>query len=321
MSDDNTQDRAQWLEARKRYIGGSDAAAIMGLSPWSTPVELWMEKTGRSVKAPPDAARERVFARGKKLEPIIIDMVVDKLRGQGHEVELVAKNQRYTDPEFPFMSCEIDMELRIDGELVNGDAKSVHGFARRKWGAEDTEDIPIEYAAQFMHGLMVTPGNRQRCLVAALIGLDDVAIYWLHRDEETIAAMRAKEVEFWQDCVLGGVMPDPMVFNDIKVLFPSDNGQAIEATADIADKVKQLAEIKARIKTWEASEEELKFEVSEFISPNARLTFNGKELASWKGQDETRLDTTAFKEAHPALFAEFTRTKTIRVLRLKKAKQ
>ena len=319
MSDDNTQDRAQWLEARKRYIGGSDAAAIMGLSPWSTPVELWMEKTGRSVKALPDAARERVFARGKKLEPIIIDMVVDKLRGQGHEVELVAKNQRYTDPEFPFMSCEIDMELRIDGELVNGDAKSVHGFARRKWGAEDTEDIPIEYAAQFMHGLMVTPGNRQRCLVAALIGLDDVAIYWLHRDEETIAAMRAKEVEFWQDCVLGGVMPDPMVFNDIKVLFPSDNGQAIEATADIADKVKQLAEIKARIKTWEASEEELKFEVSEFISPNARLTFNGKELASWKGQDDTRLDTALFKASHPALFTEFSRTKVIRVLRLKKA--
>lgn len=313
-------DRDLWLENRKRYIGGSDAAAIMGVSPWATPVELWMQKTGQLSPPPVDPARERMFARGKRLEPIIVEMAIDKLRGQGHTVELVARNQRYVDPEFPFLSAEIDMELMIDGELVNGDAKSVHGFARRKWGEEETEDIPIEYAAQFMHGLMVTPGNRQRCVVAALIGLDDVAIYWLNRDDETIAAMRAKEVAFWNDCVLGGAMPDPIVFNDIKALFPRDNGAAIEATADIAEKVKQLADIKARIKSLEDAEEALKFEIADFISPNARLTFHGRELASWKAQLTRRLDSKALATAHPAIAEAFTVSTDVRVLRLKKEK-
>ena len=314
-----SESRADWLEARKRYIGGSDAAAIMGLSPWATPVELWLEKTGQKQKAVPDPIREKMFARGKKLEPFIIEMAIDKLRERGHAVELIATNRRHVDPEHEFLSCEIDMELSIDGELVNGDAKSVHGFARRKWGEEDTEEIPVEYAAQFMHGLMIT--GRSRCLVAALIGLDDVAIYWLNRDDETIAAMREKEIAFWNDCVLGGVMPDPMVFNDIKILFPLDNGLAIEASAEIAEKVKQLSEIKAQIKTWEESEEALKFEIAEFISPNSRLTFNGKEIASWKGQEDTRLDQPSFKAAFPELFVKFSNTKTVRVLRLKKAKQ
>jgi hypothetical protein len=75
----------------------------------------------------------------------------------------------------------------------------VTGFARKKWGEVDTEDVPIEYAAQFMHGLMVT--GRRMCLVAALRSFDDVDLYWTLRDDETIAGMREKLVDFWLDHV------------------------------------------------------------------------------------------------------------------------
>lgn len=319
---------------RSQFLGGSDAAAVMGVSPWNTPVELWMQKTGRKPRDIPDAQRQRIYDRGHKLEPFIREMVIDKLVDLGLRVELVATNERYRDPEFPFLSCEIDFELRLwgpmeinddevvfDGELINCDAKSVTGFARKKWGLENTEDVPIEYAAQFMHGLMVSPGQRPCCLVAALRSFDDVDIFWTMRDEETIAAMRPKLVSFWVDHVLADVAPDPLTFNDIKALFPLDNGLAVEATQEIADKVAQLAQIKAQIKTWEESEEALKFEVAEYISPHTRLTFEGRDLLTWKGQNDTRLDTTAFKEAHPEMFSEFTRTKVVRVLRFPKSKK
>lgn len=319
---------------RSLFLGGSDAAAVMGVSPWNTPVELWMKKTGRTPRDLPDARRQKIYDRGHKLEPFIRDMVIDKLEDLGLRVELVAINQRYVDPEHLFLSCEIDFELRVwgvieingldvefDGELINCDAKSVGGFARKKWGEENTEDVPIEYAAQFMHGLMVSPGQRQRCLVAALRSFDDVDIFWTLRDDETIAAMRPKLVSFWVDHVQADVAPDPLNFNDIKALFPLDNGLAIEATQDIADKVAQLAQIKAQLKTWEESEEALKFEIAEFISPHTRLTFGGRDLLTWKGQNDTRLDITEFKEAHPELFSEFARTKVVRVLRFVKAKK
>jgi len=317
---------------RSRFLGGSDAAAVMGLSPWATPVELWMQKTHRVPPEVIDPVRQRMFDRGHKLEPFIREMAITKLEDMGLEVELVAVNERYVDPDHPFLSCEIDFELRVTGEIeiggevyvldhehINCDAKSVSGFARKKWGETDSEDVPIEYAAQFMHGLGIT--GRGKCLVAALRSFDDVDIFWTLRDDETIAVMREKAVRFWNDHVLGDTPPDPIDFSDIKLMFPMDNGHAIEATPEIAAKVVQLADVKARIKDFEEAEEALTFEIADFISPNALLTFEGKEIASWKGQGHSSFRAKDFKEAHPALSAEFTKLQTVRVLRLKKGKK
>jgi putative phage-type endonuclease len=303
---------------RSTFLGGSDAAAVLGVSPYWTPVELWMEKTGQR-KEVISKEQQRRFDRGHKLEPFIREMVIQKLTDEGHAVELLAINQRYTDPEHPFLACEIDFELMLDGEHINCDAKSVTGFARKKWGEVDTEDVPIEYAAQFMHGLMVT--GRRTCLVAALRSFDDVDIYWTRRDDETIAAMRPKLVSFWVDHVLPKVAPDPMVFTDITALFSSDNGVAVEATQGIADKVSQFREVKARIKDLKTVEAALQFEIAEFISPHARLTHGGVDIATWKGQGLRKLDEKALKEAHPEIVTQYTRNSTIRVLRTPKGKQ
>jgi predicted phage-related endonuclease len=331
---------------RSKFLGGSDAAAVLGVSPWATPVELWQQKTRRVDKeANVDPALIKMRERGHKLEPFIRDMVIDKLRSLGLLVELIAINVIYVDPEHDFLSCEIDFELRLtgtmeiggveivfDGEHINCDAKSVTGFARKKWGEVDTEDVPIEYAAQFMHGLMLT--GRRFCLVAALRSFDDVDIFWTLRDDETIAGMRPKLVSFWLDHVLADVPPDPLVFSDIKALFPRDNGLAIEATEDIAEKVVQYREIKARLKEFEEAEEALKFELGDFISPNTTLTYEGRVLMTWKGQNDPRLSQDRLAEAEiyrhndktgqfeliEDPVAEFTRTKVIRVLRIKKQK-
>lgn len=316
---------------RSKFLGGSDIAAVMGLSPWATPVELWMQKTGRAPKEAPDQQRQRMYDRGHKLEPFIRDMVVSKLQDQGVAVKVLAINQRYQDAEHPFLACEIDFELELTGEVeiggqvyalereaVNADAKSVSGFARKKWGMDSNEDVPIEYAAQFMHGLGIR--GRRLCLVAALRSFDDVDIYWTVRDEETIAAMREKAVMFWHDCVLADVAPDPFTFSDIKLLFPTDNGKSIEATPEIAQKVSDLRRIKAAIKDLEEQETMLSFDIGEFISPHSTLTFDGKEICTWKAQATTRLDQKRLKEEAPDIHARFCNTTTGRVLRLKAPK-
>lgn len=313
---------------RKKFLGGSDIAAVMGLSPWQTPVELWQEKTGRTEREEPDAARLRMFERGHKLEPFIRDMAIAKLESMGLQVELVNSNQRYVDGVLPFLACEIDFELRLTGEIeiggksytfdhevVNADAKSVTGFARKKWGEESTEDVPIEYAAQFMHGLGIL--GRRACLVAALRSFDDVDIYWTLADQETIEAMRARADVFWNQHVLADVAPDPLEFSDIKALFPTDNGQAADATPEIAQKVADLKRINASIKDLEEQAEVMKFEIANFISPNAALKYLGKEIATWKAQVSRRIDTTALKEQEPEIAAKFTTSSTTRVLRLK----
>jgi putative phage-type endonuclease len=327
---------------RRKFLGGSDAAAVMGLSPWKTPVELWMFKTGRTQESlDEDTERLRRLERGKKLEPFILDMTLDKLRDMGLTVEHVATNALYTDPEHPWMACEIDFELKLWGEIevggrtvkfngehINADAKSVgSSFARKKWGIEFTEDVPVEYATQFMHGLMVT--GRQACLISALRSFDDVDLFWTLRDDEVIAGMRQKEIDFWHDHVLADVPPDPFKFSDVKFLFPSTVADPIEATPAIVQKVKDLLRVSAMRIDLEAEEDVLKLAIADYMRPHASLTYGwmpprkGKAperrvIATWNEEKQTLFDKKGLAEKHPEVAELFTLRGTNRVMRAKK---
>lgn len=300
---------------RTKYLGGSDVAAVLGVSDWATPVELWQQKVGLAANEP-DPARQRIFARGQRLEPVICEMVVDKLRDEGHDVEVLARNQRYYHPKFKFLTAEIDLELRIDGEEVNGDAKSVNWSSRKKWGEVGSEDVPIVYAAQFMHGLDVTPGRRRRCLAAALRSFDDVDIYWTVRDDDTIEAIRAKLVDFWENHVVTQVAPDPEKFSDISALFQHDDGRSIEATEAIVEKVDALREIATLRKALNREEEELKFDIAQFMGAHALLTRGVRNLITWETGEIERLDLRSFKSKHPDWYALFKKSTRQRVMRI-----
>ncbi|WP_431018204.1 YqaJ viral recombinase family protein [Burkholderia gladioli] len=316
---------------RLGFIGGSDVAAILGVSPWKTPHELWLQKTGRAPREEVTPEQQKRFDRGHRLEPVVLQMLIDRLEDEGIEVELVRTNERYIDAEHSFLACEIDFELRVTGEVeiageliqfsgehINGDCKTVHPFAAKKWGEEGTDEVPIDYAAQFMHGLGIT--GRDYCIVATLIGMDDLLIYWVKRDQETIDGIRSRVVEFWNDCVLADVAPDPIDFDDCKAIYAKSNGGSIEATAEIRDAVFNLIDVKAKIKILEASEEELSYRITAFMQPNAVLTAGGNTIATWKNQNSTRVDQKLLKEDAPDVYAKYSRTSEIRVLRLSKLK-
>ncbi|MEZ7525910.1 YqaJ viral recombinase family nuclease [Burkholderia vietnamiensis] len=303
---------------RLGFIGGSDVAAILGVSPWKSPHELWLQKTGRAPREEVTPEQQKRFDRGHRLEPVVLQMLIDRLQDDGHEVELLRTNERYQDAEHPFMACEIDFELMLDGEHINGDCKTVHPFAAKKWGEEGTDEVPIEYAAQFMHGLGIT--GRRRCIVATLIGMDDLLIYFVDRDEETIAGIRGRVVEFWNECVLADVAPDPIDFDDCKAIYAKSNGGSIEASTEIRDAVFKLAEAKSKIKILQELEEELSYRITAFMQPNAVLTAGGNTIATWKNQNDTRVDQKLLKEDAPEIYAKYSRTKEIRVLHLSKIK-
>jgi predicted phage-related endonuclease len=113
---------------RRGFIGGSDVAAIFGLSPWQTPYDLWEQKTATEFVAPMiEPKREKMFRRGKRLEPWVVEMLEDE-RG----IYVVRRNQIYYDAEFPWMRCEIDFEYMDDEHgICNGDIKTI--FTVRGW--------------------------------------------------------------------------------------------------------------------------------------------------------------------------------------------
>ena len=242
---------------RLSYLGGSDVASILGVSPWTSPFMLYQKKIGDFVEEV-TPGKQKIFDRGHRWEPIVVEMLIDELRERGDEVVIIGQNQRYHDPEYPFLAAEIDLELLIDGEEVNGEAKTVNPFAAKAWGDEDSDEIPIYYAAQVMHGLMIKP--RRRAVIAALTGFDDKPrVHWIDRDEETISAIRAKEIEFWAR-IQNREPPEPTTIDDVKFLYQRDGGLVLEADSELIELCQALKDIKAQVKGAESQTELLLYQ-------------------------------------------------------------
>ncbi len=319
-------------EERRKFIGGSDVAAVMGLSKWTTPLELWEKKTGRlQPTGNIDPARERILNRGKRWEQPALEMLVDELESRGHTVEIVGRSNRYIDAALDFLACEIDAEIRLDGELANVEIKTVHPFAAGEWGEMDTDEVPIYYATQAMHGLGIL--GRRLCVVGCLIGADVLIPYFVTRDDETIEAMRVKCRDFWHKHVLADVPPDPVNYDDMLRLFARSNGRPAHVDEETAQALQDLDALRARVRTYEADEESLKFKVADGIrkawgltpeseppDDNAVIFFNGLEIGSWKRQSRESIDTKALKALHPQIAEEVTRTTETRILRAKRIK-
>ncbi len=216
---------------RSKFLGSTDMAAIMGLSKWKTPLDVYLEKIGEA--PPPDPSKQKIFARGKKFEPLIIEMMQDEL---GYQI--IARNKRYADSEFPFMSCEVDCETVIESEHTNIEIKTSHPFVANQWGDEGTDEIDIAYACQAMYSLMIT--GRQHCIFGALIGSDNLVTYNIYRDDETIAGMRAKAIDFWNNNVLARVPPEPINMDDMMRLFARIKGRPVTLDDPTSELVNQL---------------------------------------------------------------------------------
>ena len=295
---------------RSTYLGGSDVAAILGVSPWATPFMLFQKKTGAFVEELTPAKR-RILERGARWEPIVLEMLVDELTDRGHEVEVIATGQRYLDPEYGFLAAEIDAELIVDGEPVNGEMKTAGYFAAGAWGEYDSNEVPIYYLAQVMHGLMIQP--RRRAIVAAVTGFDErPMIRWVDRDEETIAAIRAREIEFWQR-IQSGDAPDPVTPEDVKWLYPKDSGATLEADIELLEACGDLKALKANAKDLDAQIELLATKVKARMGEAAALLGpNGKPIATWKtNKAGSKTDWQAVATeagADAALIAKHTKT-------------
>jgi len=291
---------------RSTYLGGSDVAAILGVSPWRTQLDVYLDKIEGS-KPITDPGKLKILERGKRLEPYVLDMLCEE-KG----IKLIGRNNRYTDSTHSFLAAEIDAETS-DGRNV--EAKTTADFySRAQWGDEHTDEIPVYYTAQCMHGMMVKPAPST--LLPVMLGIDDFRVYEVHRDEELIETIRAKEVEFW-DRIQRRDPPPATKVSDIMRMFERDLGTSIEVGDDIAELVKKLKFSKSKLKLMESDVDDMAARLKLVFAEHQIITHKGKPLASWKSQDADRFDINAFRDKHPAIAAKFTKTGTSRVLRLK----
>ncbi len=332
---------------RTKYFGGSDVAGVLGVSNWATPLDVYQRKVGQSAPTEYDEKREKILNRGKKLEPIVVQMLEDEYGIEVVERSTEEAPNRFTDPEHDFMKAEIDFGFRVTDKLLsivpdgfidpgligsvqNGEIKSVHPFAAGSWGEMFREEVPVYYAAQSMYGLMVT--GRKLCLYGTLFGADDLTLYVVNRDEETIAGIRSKVLEFWFENVLPRIPPDPINMADITKLFLNVRGRPISCDAELAALLQELKTVRGKLKSDQETEETLEFQICDRIwkewgtknpegeTDDVRLMLGDQVLAKWNRTRGTHLDQKKLKLDHPDLVEQYTNEHWYRAFRFLKQK-
>lgn len=282
--------REQFLENRRKGIGGSDAAAVLGLSKWKTAYDVFLDKTGQSEPTPDNDA----MLWGRLLEPVIRQQYADRT---GREV---AMPSMLTMADKPYIVANVD-GLCADRVLEIKTARTA-----KDWGEEGTDEVPMQYFLQCQHYLMVT--GKPVADVAVLIGSADFRIYTVEANEKLFGVMQTAYAEFWNNHVLTGTPPEAVSYADAVARFKVSNGQSVEATPEIVAALDALADASEKVKEAEKLEEDLKGKIMTFMGENETLTVDGLTRVSWKtSKAAERFDSKAFKSAHPDLAAEFTK--------------
>lgn len=213
---------------RTKFIGGTDAAAILGLSRYKTALQVWAEKTGQV--APEDISDKLHVKLGHKLEQTVCELFTEETGKKVHRV-----NETLYHPKYSFIGGNIDR--RVVGESAIFEAKTASAWKKAEW---EGQEIPLEYEAQVMHYLMVT--GAEKGYIACLIGNEKFVWKEIWRNEELIAKMLQREVSFWQDFVIPKVMPAQISCMDGDTLYQLFPQAESGSEAELGDRENAIIE-------------------------------------------------------------------------------
>ncbi len=178
--------REEWHAVRKSGIGGSDIATICGLNPWTSPLEIWLKKTGQPVPPRVDEILSEAAEMGHELEPVTARRFT---KNTGLPIYENPGTLRL--PDIPWALVNLDRTTEEAGLPGVVELKSRSSYALNDW----LDEPPVDVQVQVQWQLMVTGWSFG--YTAALIGGQRTIVHRLERDERLIDNLLAIAAEFW----------------------------------------------------------------------------------------------------------------------------
>jgi putative phage-type endonuclease len=292
-------------------IGGSEVAAVLGLSPYKSTLELWCDLVGRSTTTDQSLLHLRF---GQHAESFI---------AKEYELRTGLSTKEHKQPlfhpEFDFMYGHIDRFVCADAEavcVVNGkvvtdrllECKTASVFNRLEWGEDGSKEVPAAYLLQCIWYMAIT--GCETADMAALIGNNDFRLYTIQRDRELEQLVVSHVKTFWFDHVLKKSPPPPSNVLDAQLLYPKEMTDSIvEANENVVGSLKEFVEISNQIKTLTTECDRIKSEILSYMGQSEKLTFAGKTLATWKSSKSSqRIDTKTLASDYPDIASKYTQT-------------
>lgn len=267
--------REQWLTERRKGIGGSDAAAILGLNPWRSPFDVYLDKIG---EAPERAAGEAAYW-GNVLEDVVAREFTART---GLKVQ--RRNAILQHPEHEWMIASIDREIvaRPRGVL---EAKTTSAWQADEWAEDRAPDM---YVVQVQHYLAVTGWSYG--YLAVLIGGNKFLVAKVDRDNDLIQTIIDAEAEFWQqveDHIPPSVDGSDACTAALKCLYPRSEEQAIILPDDARHLLSDYQAADAAVKEAAAVKQRYQNELMALMgeSDTAYLPGQPKPVCTWKNTE------------------------------------
>ena len=262
-----TKNHEEWLQLRSRYIGGSDAAAVVGMNPFSSSYALWAEKTGKK----PGFSGNLATEVGTYLE----EFVAQKFAAvTGKKVRKC--NHSFLNSDYPFAIANIDRE--IVGEDAGLEIKTTNSLNLKKF---KNGEYPANYYCQCVHYMAVT--GKKRWYLAVLIGNNEFKWFVIERDEAEIAALMGEEAAFWDEIRQKCTEGSQARFNADKKYFDAKkslNDELLKAEqklqADIEAEYQKIEDRTRELMNLTSYDEALSFEDLE-----KNLTRETKKIEQW----------------------------------------
>lgn len=282
--------QAIWLEERRKGVGGSDVAAIVGLSPWKTAFDVWEEKLGlreSSIMTP-------AMRYGTLMEPVIRQWYSDET---GRSVRLPIKILQHG--KYPFMLANLD-GVTDDGRVI--EIKTAH--SSQDWGEPGSDEIPDYYRTQVEHYLCVT-GLEVADVVVSFGGTMPV-IYTVEADKELHEELIEREAEFWE-LVETKTPPEPVTLSDLVARFRKAESRSVVASEEVLAAIELLRQIKASMDASEFQIDVCKATIMKHLGEADTLVdSSGKVLVTWKqAKDSNRFNSKKFQQAYPDIYESF----------------
>ena len=296
----------EWLAHRKNSIGGSDAAAIVGMSQYASPYSVWAEKTG---KLPPKEDNE-AMRQGRDLEDYVAQRFTE---ATGKKVR--RENNIIINPKYPFAHANVDRMVVGEDAGLECKTTSVLNLGKFKNG-----EYPENYYVQCVHYLAVT-GAKRWYLGVVILG---VGFEWfvIERDEGEIAALMQSEEAFWEYVKKNTAPPTDGTKGTteaLKAVFPISNDDKVDLFAYDAD-LERLESVKKQIKELTEVKDAIENGVKGFMGDAGRGESDNFKV-SWTSSSRSSFDAKAFASDHPDIdMSEYFKQSISRTFRVSKRK-
>lgn len=296
--------REEWLAERNKGIGGSDIATILGLNKWKSPLQLFLEKTGKVVAE--DLSDKEVIYWGNVLEDVVAK---EFERRTGKKVR--KRNVMFCDDKYPYMRANVDRE--VVGENAVLECKTTDKRNADQWV---DDQVPANYILQCQWYMMIR--GYEKAYIACLIGGNQFVFKEIERDEELIEIIKGKAVEFWETNVLGDVEPDADYMDKAAYKQLTLCPDAIELPDDIDFKIELLEEIKRDEKTLKQTKDKLEAEIKQAMQGH-EVGLTSKYRLNWKKSVQKRFDSKRFKEEQSEIHEKYMKEIQTERLTIKEA--